>query len=31
MDPLEELLATDHRQTLEFFIGGLRDVWVANC
>ena len=26
MDPLEELLATDHRQTLEFFIGGLRDV-----
>jgi hypothetical protein len=26
MDPLEELLATDHRQTLEFFVLGLRDV-----
>ena len=26
MDPLGELLATDHRQTLEFFIVGLRDV-----
>jgi hypothetical protein len=26
MTPLEELLATDHRQTLEFFFLGLRDV-----
>ena len=26
MGPLGELLATDHRQTLEFFIVGLRDV-----
>ena len=26
MDPLEELLATDHRQTLDFFFQGLRDV-----
>jgi hypothetical protein len=26
MDPLEELLASDHRQTLEFFFVGLRDV-----
>src|SRR2546422_9194030 len=26
MGPLGELLATDHRQTLEFFIAGLRDV-----
>jgi hypothetical protein len=26
MGPLGELLATDHRQTLEFFISGLRDV-----
>ena len=26
MDPLGKLLATDHRQTLEFFIGGLQDV-----
>ena len=26
MGPFQELLATDHRQTLEFFIVGLRDV-----
>jgi hypothetical protein len=26
MGPLQELLATDHRQTLEFFIVSLRDV-----
>ena len=26
MGPLGELLASDHRQTLEFFISGLRDV-----
>ena len=26
MGPLGELLATDHRQTLEFFVSGLRDV-----
>ena len=26
MGPLGDLLATDHRQTLEFFISGLRDV-----
>ncbi len=26
MGPLGELLATDHQQTLEFFILGLRDV-----
>jgi len=26
MDPLRELLATDHRQTLEFFFLGLLDV-----
>jgi len=26
MGPLRDLLATDHRQTLEFFISGLRDV-----
>ena len=26
MDPLRELLATDHRQTLEFFFLGLQDV-----
>jgi hypothetical protein len=26
MGPLGELLATDHQQTLEFFIFGLRDV-----
>ena len=26
MDPLGDLLASDHRQTLEFFIFGLRDV-----
>src|SRR5881396_1190774 len=26
MDPLRELLATDHRHVLEFFILGLRDV-----
>src|SRR6185295_14316245 len=26
MDPLRELLATDHRQALEFFFLGLRDV-----
>ena len=26
MDPLRELLATDHRQALEFFFVGLRDV-----
>lgn len=26
MGPLRELLATDHRQTLEFFVVGLRDV-----
>lgn len=30
MDPLEELLATDHRQTLEFFFLGLRDVSESN-
>ena len=26
MDPLKELLATDHRQALEFFFVGLQDV-----
>ena len=26
MDPLRELLATDHRQVLEFFVLGLQDV-----
>src|SRR5437764_1160425 len=26
MDPLRELLATDHRQTLEFFFLHLRDI-----
>src|SRR5437016_2907666 len=26
MDPLRELLATDHRQALEFFVLGLQDV-----
>ena len=26
MGPLRDLLATDHRQTLEFFISGLREV-----
>src|SRR5215208_538253 len=26
MGPFQELLASDHRQTLEFFIMGLRDV-----
>src|SRR5436189_2062482 len=26
MDPLGELLASDHRQVLEFFLAGLRDV-----
>jgi hypothetical protein len=26
MDPLQELLATDHWQTLEFFVEGLQDV-----
>jgi hypothetical protein len=26
MDPLGELLASDHRQTLEFFVVGLKDV-----
>ena len=26
MDPLGELLATDHRRILEFFVSGLRDV-----
>jgi hypothetical protein len=26
MGPLGELLATDHQQTLEFFVSGLRDV-----
>jgi hypothetical protein len=26
MEPLAELLASDHRQTLEFFVVGLRDV-----
>ncbi len=26
MDPLRELLASDHRQTLEFFVVGLKDV-----
>jgi hypothetical protein len=26
MGPLRELLASDHRQTLEFFVAGLRDV-----
>src|SRR5258705_1533002 len=26
MDPLRELLATDHRQALEFFFLGLQDV-----
>jgi hypothetical protein len=30
MGPLGELLATDHRQTLEFFVLGLRDVSEAN-
>ena len=26
MNPLGELLATDHRRVLEFFVSGLRDV-----
>jgi len=26
MEPMRELLASDHRQTLEFFVVGLRDV-----
>jgi hypothetical protein len=26
MDPLRELVATDHRQTLEFFVTGLQDL-----
>jgi hypothetical protein len=30
MDPLGELLATDHRRTLEFFVLGLRDVSEPN-
>ena len=30
MGPLGELLATDHRRTLEFFVLGLRDVSEAN-
>jgi hypothetical protein len=30
MEPLRELLASDHRQTLEFFVTGLRDVCDAD-
>ena len=30
MEPLRELLASDHRQTLEFFATGLRDVCDAD-
>ena len=30
MGPLDELLATDHRRTLEFFVVGLRDVSEPN-
>jgi hypothetical protein len=26
MDPLNQLLATDHRETLQFFFAGLRDI-----
>ena len=30
MGPLGELIATDHRRTLEFFVSGLRDVSEPN-
>lgn len=30
MEPLRELLASDHRQTLEFFVGGLQELCDAD-